>query len=87
MTVSEYRTVVVPDIFLPDGTVMPGQAGSDRLIQRLQCLRRIVWNDARKLTEDAATGNRLFTRDEQRRWDSLAAELAALDSRIRSLTP
>jgi HK97 family phage major capsid protein len=44
-----------------------------------------VWNDAKKIAEDAASENRSFTPDEQGRWDAMQEEMSTLDTRIKAV--
>jgi HK97 family phage major capsid protein len=53
--------------------------------KRLRDRRLSVWEDAKKLADVAADENRAFNSEEQSQWDTLNAELNALDSRIKSV--
>jgi HK97 family phage major capsid protein len=53
--------------------------------KRLRDRRHRVWEDAKKLADIAADENRAFESEEQSQWDTLNAELNALDTRIKSL--
>jgi len=50
--------------------------------KRLRDRRQNVWDQAKKLADVAADENRAFEPEEQSQWDSLNAELDALDKRI-----
>jgi HK97 family phage major capsid protein len=50
--------------------------------KRLRDRRLGVWNDAKKIAEDAAGENRSFTPEEQGRWDAMQDEMRTLDERI-----
>ena len=44
-----------------------------------------VWNDAKKIAEDAAGENRSMTDEEQGRWEAYQEEMGKLDTRIRAV--
>jgi HK97 family phage major capsid protein len=53
--------------------------------KRLRERRANVWEQAKALADNAADENRAFDGEEQSQWDSLDAELNALDKRIKSV--
>lgn len=53
--------------------------------KRLRDRRLNVWEEAKKLAEDAAEENRSFSAEEQGKWDALNEELDKLDARIKSV--
>jgi len=59
---------------------MPGAA-----VMKLRDYRLKVYNDLRELAERAADENRQFTGEEQSSYDSMNAELTAVDNRIKSM--
>ena len=50
--------------------------------KRLRDRRLNVWNEAKKIAEDAAGENRSFTPEEQGKWDAMQDEMRTLDTRI-----
>jgi len=50
--------------------------------KRLRDRRLSVWNEAKKIAEDAAGENRAFTPEEQGKWDAMQEEMRTLDVRI-----
>jgi len=59
---------------------MPGAA-----VMKLRDYRLKVYNDLRELAERAADENRQFTGEEQSSYDSMNAELTAVDKRIKAM--
>ncbi len=55
------------------------------IVKRLREQRLNVWEQAKALAERAAEENRAFTGEEQGQWDTLNAELDALDRRMSSI--
>lgn len=55
------------------------------IAKRLRDRRLNVWEQAKALADRAADENRNFDGEEQRQWDSLNAELDAIDGRIKSV--
>lgn len=55
------------------------------LVKRLRDSRLKVWDQAKALAETAADENRAFSTDEQTTWESLNAEIDALDRRMKSI--
>lgn len=55
------------------------------VVNRLRERRANVWEQAKALADRAADENRAFEGEEQSQWDSLNAELDALDTRIKSV--
>ncbi len=53
--------------------------------EKLRERRLNVWNDAKKIAEDAAAENRAFTPEEQGRWDGMQEEMQTLDVRIKAV--
>jgi HK97 family phage major capsid protein len=58
---------------------------ASEVAKRLRDRRLNVWNDAKKIAEDAAAENRSFTPDEQGRWDAMQEEMSTLDVRIKAV--
>lgn len=58
---------------------------ASEVAKRLRDRRLGVWNDAKKIAEDAAAENRSFTPDEQGRWDAMQEEMSTLDTRIKAV--
>jgi len=58
---------------------------ASEVAKRLRDRRLNVWNDAKKIAEDAASENRSFTPDEQGRWDAMQEEMSTLDTRIKAV--
>jgi HK97 family phage major capsid protein len=58
---------------------------ASEVAKRLRDRRLNVWNDAKKIAEDAASENRSFTPDEQGRWDAMQEEMSTLDVRIKAV--
>jgi HK97 family phage major capsid protein len=58
---------------------------ASEVAKRLRDRRLNVWNDAKKIAEDAAAENRSFTPDEQGRWDAMQEEMSTLDTRIKAV--
>lgn len=55
------------------------------VVTRLRDRRLNVWEQAKDLADGAAEENRAFSGEEQSKWDTLNAELDALDTRIKSV--
>lgn len=55
------------------------------LVKRLRESRLNVWEQAKSLAERAADENRAFSADEQATWETLNAEIDALDRRMKSI--
>ena len=55
------------------------------VVKRLRERRANVWEQAKEIADRAADENRAFNGEEQGSWDSLNAELDALDKRIKSV--
>jgi HK97 family phage major capsid protein len=55
---------------------------ASEVAKRLRDRRLNVWNEAKKIAEDAAGENRAFTPEEQGRWDAMQEEMKTLDVRI-----
>lgn len=55
------------------------------VVKRLQERRLRVYNEARALADTAADENRSFEAEEESKWQSLNAELDALDKRIKAI--
>ena len=55
---------------------------ASEVAKRLRDRRLGVWNEAKKIAEDAAGENRAFTPEEQGRWDAMQEEMKTLDVRI-----
>ena len=58
---------------------------ASEVAKRLRDRRLNVWNDAKKIAEDAAAENRSFTPEEQGRWDAMQEEMSTLDTRIKAV--
>ena len=58
---------------------------ASEVAKRLRDRRLNVWNDAKKIAEDAAQENRSFTPDEQGRWEAMQEEMSTLDTRIKAV--
>jgi HK97 family phage major capsid protein len=58
---------------------------ASEVAKRLRDRRLNVWNDAKKIAEDAANENRSFTPEEQGRWDAMQEEMTTLDTRIKAV--
>ena len=58
---------------------------ASEVAKRLRDRRLNVWNDAKKIAEDAAGENRSFTPEEQGRWDAMQEEMGTLDTRIKAV--
>ena len=58
---------------------------ASEVAKRLRDRRLNVWNDAKKIAEDAAQENRSFTPEEQGRWDAMQEEMSTLDTRIKAV--
>src|ERR1051325_6242734 len=58
---------------------------ASEVAKRLRDRRLNVWNDAKKIAEDAASENRALTDEEQGRWDAMQEEMQKLDTRIRAV--
>lgn len=54
------------------------------LIKRLRERRNQVWEQAKEIADRAAEENRAFTGEEEAQWQTLNAELDALDQRIKA---
>jgi HK97 family phage major capsid protein len=57
----------------------------NEVVKRLQERRANVWEDAKKLADTAAEANRAFSGEEQSTWDTLNAEMEALDKRAQAI--
>jgi HK97 family phage major capsid protein len=55
---------------------------ASEVAKRLRDRRLGVWNEAKKIAEDAAAENRSFTPEEQGKWDAMQEEMRTLDQRI-----
>ena len=55
------------------------------VVKRLRDRRLNVWEQAKGLADSAAEENRAFSGEEQGQWDTLNAELDALDKRIKAV--
>jgi HK97 family phage major capsid protein len=55
------------------------------VVKRLQERRANVWEQAKELADRAANENRAFGGEEQSQWDSLNAEMEALDKRAKAI--
>jgi HK97 family phage major capsid protein len=55
---------------------------ASEVAKRLRDRRLNVWNEAKKIAEDAAGENRAFTPEEQGKWDAMQEEMTTLDTRI-----
>ena len=55
------------------------------VVKRLQERRANVWEQAKELADTAANENRAFKGEEQSTWDSLNAEMDALDKRAQAI--
>lgn len=55
---------------------------ASEVAKRLRDRRLGVWNEAKKIAEDAAAENRAFTPEEQGKWDAMQEEMRTLDQRI-----
>jgi HK97 family phage major capsid protein len=58
---------------------------ASEVAKRLRDRRMNVWNDAKKIAEDAANENRAFTPEEQGKWDAYNEEMTTLDTRIKAV--
>jgi HK97 family phage major capsid protein len=58
---------------------------ASEVAKRLRDRRLNVWNDAKKIAEDAAQENRSFSPEEQGRWDAMQEEMTTLDTRIKAV--
>ena len=58
---------------------------ASEVAKRLRDRRLNVWNEAKKIAEDAASENRSFTPEEQGRWDGMQEEMGTLDVRIKAV--
>ena len=59
---------------------------ASEVAKRLRDRRLNVWNDAKKIAEDAAGENSAsFTPEEQGRWDAMQEEMGTLDTRIKAV--
>lgn len=58
---------------------------ASEVAKRLRDRRQNVWNDARKIAEDAAQENRALTDEEQGKWEAMQEEMQKLDVRIRAV--
>jgi HK97 family phage major capsid protein len=58
---------------------------ASEVAKRLRDRRQNVWNDAKKIAEDAAGENRALTDEEQGKWDAMQEEMQRLDTRIRAV--
>ncbi|HMF60271.1 MAG TPA: hypothetical protein VK595_07865, partial [Vicinamibacterales bacterium] len=55
------------------------------VVTRLRDRRANVWEQAKELADTAANENRAVGAEEQSKWDTLNAELDALDTRVKSV--
>lgn len=55
------------------------------MVTQLRDRRQNVWEQAKELADKAAEENRAFNGEEENKWQSLNAELDALDARIKSV--
>src|SRR5881396_811314 len=55
------------------------------MVKQLRDRRQNVWEQAKELADKAADENRAFSGEEENTWQSLNAELDALDARIKSV--
>jgi HK97 family phage major capsid protein len=55
---------------------------ASEVAKRLRDRRLSVWNEAKKIAEDAAGENRAFSPEEQGSWDAMQEEMRTLDQRI-----
>ena len=58
---------------------------ASEVAKRLRDRRLNVWNEAKKIAEDAAGENRSMTDEEQGRWEAYQEEMGKLDTRIRAV--
>jgi HK97 family phage major capsid protein len=58
---------------------------ASEVAKRLRDRRLSVWNEAKKIAEDAAGENRSFSPEEQGRWDAMQEEMSTLDTRIKAV--
>src|SRR4029077_16593034 len=58
---------------------------ASEVAKRLRDRRQNVWNDAKKIAEDAAQENRALTDEEQGKWEAMQEEMQKLDTRIRAV--
>lgn len=58
---------------------------ASEVAKRLRDRRLNVWNEAKKIAEDAAGENRSFSPEEQGRWDAMQEEMSTLDTRIKAV--
>ena len=58
---------------------------ASEVAKRLRDRRLNVWNDAKKIAEDAAGENRSMTDEEQGRWEAYQEEMGKLDTRIKAV--
>ena len=58
---------------------------ASEVAKRLRDRRLNVWNDAKKIAEDAAQENRVADREEQGKWDANQEEMSKLDTRIKAV--
>jgi HK97 family phage major capsid protein len=58
---------------------------ASEVAKRLRDRRLNVWNEAKKIAEDAAEENRSFTPEEQGRWEAMQEEMSVLDTRIKAV--
>ncbi len=58
---------------------------ASQVATKLRDRRLNVWNEAKKIAEDAAAENRSFTPEEQGRWDAMQEEMSTLDTRIKAV--
>jgi hypothetical protein len=54
-------------------------------VRRLREHRQRVWHEAKTLADGAAGENRNFHPEEQRRWETLNAELNSADERLKEI--
>lgn len=57
----------------------------NEVVKRLQERRANVWEQAKELADTAANENRAFKAEEQSTWDTLNAEMEALDKRANAI--
>jgi HK97 family phage major capsid protein len=58
---------------------------ASEVAKRLRDRRLNVWNDCKKLAEDAAGEQRAMTPEEQGKWDAMQEEMSTLDKRIKAV--
>jgi HK97 family phage major capsid protein len=58
---------------------------ASEVAKRLRDRRLNVWNECKKIAEDAAGEQRAMTPEEQGKWDAMQEEMNTLDTRIKSV--